>query len=80
MPFWCEIYTSFRGYLEDLKRMLWVVQEGVGGVRHKIATLIEETRLNGNNITCLESRIGDLDGNMCEQIALMDEVKKNLEQ
>ena len=49
-------------------------------MRHKIGTLIEETRLNGNNITCLESRIGDLDGNMCEQIALMDEVKKNLEQ
>ena len=56
------------------------MQEGVGGVRHKIATLIEETRLNGNNITCLESWIGDLDGNMCEQIALMDEVKKDLEQ
>ena len=43
--------------------MLRVVHEGVGGVLHRIVTLIEEVRQDSNRVACMESRIKDLDSN-----------------
>lgn len=75
---WQEILANLREYLEDLKKALRFVLEGVGRVHQRISKLIDAEQYNSTRLTCMESRIDDIDGNLREQLGIMEEIRKEV--
>ena len=58
--------------------MLRVVHESLVGVHQCISKSIEVEMYKGNKISCMKSRIEDIDGNLRDKLPLIEDVKKYL--